>query len=162
FVEIDRKWRQTLEVAKKAKTAPPTALEDPTEEELRQVLYGENSPLNFPIHTIEEIGFLLYEDVAGKLGRLQQGVDEIRYAPEAAPAHACILVDRPDLKNPRVFKRGKPEEKGEEVPRRFLAALSGPDRKPFEHGSGRLDLARAIASPDNPLTARVLVNRVWM
>ncbi|MBX6311382.1 MAG: DUF1553 domain-containing protein, partial [Isosphaeraceae bacterium] len=48
------------------------------------------------------------------------------------------------------------------VPRRFLQVLSGPERPPFTQGSGRLELARAIASADNPLTARVLVNRVWL
>jgi hypothetical protein len=48
------------------------------------------------------------------------------------------------------------------VPRRFLEAFSPGGAKPFQQGSGRLELARAIASRENPLTARVAVNRVWM
>ncbi|MEP6744338.1 MAG: DUF1553 domain-containing protein, partial [Gemmatimonadota bacterium] len=48
-----------------------------------------------------------------------------------------------------------------ETPRQFLQVLSGENRKPFEKGSGRLELANAIASTNNPLTARVFVNRVW-
>src|SRR6185503_5825504 len=61
----------------------------------------------------------------------------------------------------KIFRRGDPATPGEEVPRRFLECLSGPERPAFATGSGRLDLARAIAAPENPLTARVLVNRVW-
>ncbi len=162
LVEIDRKWRQALERARKEKAAAPKSLADPAEEELRQVLYGEDSPLNFPIRTYVDVGFLLYEDVMGRLGQLQKEIDELRIGSEAAPPHAYVLVDRPVQRTARVFKRGKPEQKGEEVPRRFLSALSGPDRKPFVYGSGRLELARAIASPANPTAARVMVNRVWM
>ena len=43
----------------------------------------------------------------------------------------------------------------------ILGVLSGSDRKPFTHGSGRLELAAAITDQGNPLTARVIVNRVW-
>src|SRR5262245_46621352 len=64
--------------------------------------------------------------------------------------------------NARVNLRGNPANLGDEVPRRFLAVLAGDEPPPFTQGSGRLELARAVASPDNPLTARVLVNRVWM
>ena len=50
---------------------------------------------------------------------------------------------------------------GDEVPRQFLSVVAGPDRQPFQKGSGRLEMAQAIASRDNPLTARVFVNRTW-
>ena len=77
-----------------------------------------------------------------------------------APPRAMALVEG-GIVNPRVFKRGNPGSPGEEVPRRFLAVLSGGKPEPFKNGSGRLELARAIASKDNPLTPRVMVNRVW-
>jgi hypothetical protein len=57
--------------------------------------------------------------------------------------------------------RGNPAKQGELAPRRFLKILSGQAPAPFTKGSGRLELAQAITSPENPLTARVIVNRLW-
>jgi hypothetical protein len=61
----------------------------------------------------------------------------------------------------QVHIRGSAKDVGEEAPRRFLSVLCPDNAPPFSQGSGRLELANAIASKDNPLTARVIVNRVW-
>jgi hypothetical protein len=97
-----------------------------------------------------------------ELWKLQGEVDRWLIQSPNAPAHATILVDRTKPTTPRVFKRGNPLTKGEEVPRRFLQVLAGDRAQPFAKGSGRLELAQAIIAPNNPLTARVMVNRVWM
>jgi hypothetical protein len=70
------------------------------------------------------------------------------------------LVDAAKLYEPYVFLRGNPGNRGPNVARRFLSILS-PEETPFQQGSGRREMAEAIASRDNPLTARVWVNRVW-
>ncbi|MFT5322525.1 MAG: hypothetical protein ACI8P0_000360 [Planctomycetaceae bacterium] len=61
-----------------------------------------------------------------------------------------------------IFIRGDAGRLGKPVQRRFLQVLSPEKNEPYTNGSGRLELARAITSRGNPLTARVIVNRVWM
>ncbi len=63
--------------------------------------------------------------------------------------------------NERVHLRGNYRTLGTEAPRRFLEACGGSQLPTPEEGSGRLRLAQRIASASNPLTARVIVNRLW-
>lgn len=67
-------------------------------------------------------------------------------------------------KNPRdinVQIRGDYKNKGELVERAFLSVLSPNEPQRFDEGSGRLQLAESIVDRDNPLAARVIVNRMW-
>src|SRR5439155_2192842 len=61
-----------------------------------------------------------------------------------------------------VLLRGDFRREGNIVPRRFPVILAGEKQPRITAGSGRLELARWIAGPNNPLTARVMVNRVWL
>jgi hypothetical protein len=71
------------------------------------------------------------------------------------------LVDRPEQGATRILLRGNPGNQGPEVPRRFISFLQPESPVDMKTASGRLEMADAIASPRNPLTARVWVNRVW-
>ena len=96
-----------------------------------------------------------------ELVALQKKVDAWQATSPNAPPRAMVLVDGQPM-TPHVLIRGNPSRPGPEVPRQFLSVLSKAPRQPFKEGSGRLELARAIVSKDNPLTARVLVNRLWL
>lgn len=61
----------------------------------------------------------------------------------------------------RVLIRGNSSKPGEVEPRHFLTAVAGNQPMPIERGSGRLELANQINDPNNPLTSRVIVNRIW-
>ena len=76
-------------------------------------------------------------------------------------AFAHAIKDNPTPIDEKVQINGVAENLGEVAPRAFLSILSEGEPKPFKNGSGRRELADAIASPTNPLTARVMVNRIW-
>ena len=77
------------------------------------------------------------------------------------PEYTMHVVKDEKPENLNIFIRGDVERKGPVVERGFLKVLSEGEREHFEHGSGRGELAEAIADPTNPLTARVMVNRMW-
>jgi mono/diheme cytochrome c family protein len=63
--------------------------------------------------------------------------------------------------NTKMHLRGDPKRLGDEVPRHFPAILGGHELPQDATASGRLQLANWITDPKNPLTARVMVNRIW-
>jgi hypothetical protein len=90
-------------------------------------------------------------------------INELELTHPGAPARAMMVTDAQRPRDSAVFIRGQAENRGPIVPRHFLEVLSPAGKPaPFKEGSGRLELARCIASKSNPLTARVMVNRVWM
>ncbi len=164
LTQVEARWRERL------KAGAADSLPEPEWEALRKVLYAPEGALNFSGHAApaslvefeENKARLLNQEDRKKLAEIKNRLTQLTATHAGAPARAMVMNDAPQPAEPHVFIRGNPGRPGKQIPRRFLKALSSPERKPFEHGSGRLDLAQAIANPENPLTVRVLVNRVWL
>ena len=152
FAETLGRWTE-------AEKSALNALPEPDWEQLRQALLGDKGLITV---NAENISRLLDRGERDALGVHKNALANLKVTHPGAPAGAMVLNDAQTMVEPRVFLRGNIGRQGKQVPRQFLALLSGPERKPFQNGSGRLELAHAIASSANPLTARVLVNRVWL
>jgi hypothetical protein len=162
FAGADKIWRTELEKAKAAGAAAPTALADAHLEALRQLLYGPETPASMPQTELNWLTLLPDRPSQQMRGKLLKEIEQWRANGDAAPPRAMVLEDLPKPVEPRVFVRGNPGNRGDQVPRQFLRVLCDGPPRPFSQGSGRLELARAIVDPSNPLTARVIVNRVWL
>jgi hypothetical protein len=128
--------------------------------ELLELVTTDRSPIWFPRRDTPDHMSRAEKD---KYGSLVSALDKLAsHATNAPPARAMVVADLPEPFQPHIFRRGNPARLGASVPRAFVRVLAGEEPRPFEHGSGRQELARAIASSRNPLTARVFVNRVWM
>ena len=137
--------------------APPAP--DAPHQQLLELLVARDSPGWFPrAQTRRYMSRMETDSFGGKVNEL----DVVAVKSPAAPARAMVLVDSPELHSPRIFLRGNPSRPGPAVERRFLEVLSPAAPAPFLQGSGRLNLADAITSADNPLAGRVIVNRLWM
>src|SRR5262249_3564566 len=103
-----------------------------------------------------------------KLGALRKERDKLAKAPLPVDS-AYAVIDGPtepkkrigQVGNVRLHIKGEPDRLGKEVPRRFPTVLGGQTLPSDVKGSGRLELARWLTDPANPLTARVMVNRIW-
>lgn len=138
-------------------TQSPSVLPDKVGNDLLTQVLGKDGP--FAIADADLENFLSVEMKAG-LQNLRDLNDNAKKnaTPMYAIAHAYTEGTPKDM---RVFVRGDPANKREIAPRRFLQVLSPEIPVSYVDGSGRKELAEDIASSDNPLTARVMANRIW-
>jgi cytochrome c553 len=161
FAARDEQQRRYSEAVAAAPEAERSKIEKPNLDkplaDLLATLAGPKGLCSIPADKIEG---LLNGPRKGEMAALKQKVDELKKGAPPKYAFAHSLSDGQPA-NMKLHVRGNPNRTGDEVPRRFLAILADGEPAPFSQGSGRLELARSIASADNPLTARVIVNRLW-
>ncbi len=160
MVDVAARYAGVFARAEAARRDPP--IDGPVGPDLTAIgawIASDAGPFALPA---SEAAKLYNREEKDQLTALQRSVDELTATHPGAPPRAMVMVDRAAPREPFVFVRGNPGRPGKPVPRRSLKLLDGPDRATFKDGSGRLELARAIARKDNPLTARVMVNRIWM
>lgn len=92
----------------------------------------------------------------------EQAKQELNALLAEGPYPLAYAVAEGTPHNVRVQLRGEPEKPGDEVARGFIRSVGGSDLPADAPGSGRLQLAEWLASPSNPLTARVMANRIWL
>jgi hypothetical protein len=116
-----------------------------------------------PVYFLRQHAYLYMSRVErDRYHNLLQQLDKMAVESPAAPPRAMALVDSPAPVDPRIFVRGNPQTLGRSVPRQLPTLLNDLRSGPFQQGSGRRELAQAITDPRNPLTSRVLANRLWM
>ncbi len=149
--DAEKKVAQLVAAEKEAerekRQAPPKAEKDG--QKAADKKNGEKSPTTRP--TLAQI------EVQTKIAVKER--DKIMA--DLPPFPRAFAVAEGTPANARVQKRGEPNVPGDEVPRGFLQVLGGQKLPPEVKDSGRLQLADWIVDPKNPLTARVMVNRVW-
>ncbi|MDQ3332470.1 MAG: DUF1553 domain-containing protein, partial [Planctomycetota bacterium] len=157
--DVAKAYGELLRTTYEASKTEPVSESDAARRQLLDVLLGSESPAYFPK---SRTWAYMSRGEKDRYGGLLTEIDRLAVQSPNAPARAMVLNDSEQLHDPRVFVRGSASRPGDPVPRQIPEVAAGVSRRPFEHGSGRLDLARAITADDNPLTARVFVNRVWM
>ncbi len=154
FSGIDKEWQ---ELNKQKKPSLPKGLANVNREKIRLLMYAENSPGVAPAGDFKKLDRPTYL----ALMKLEEArLIKLAVHP-GSPKRAMVVHDKKQLFDPCIHIRGDIKRRGKSVPRQFLKILAGDKRQPFQQGAGRLELADAIIDKQNPLTSRVLVNRVW-
>ncbi len=168
FATVQREWLKSL--LKTSLEAEPgldpvpdehtdhLVVNSPVNRELRRHLYGPNSPINVEDRLASRLlNRPINDNVSGRRG----AIDNLNLNAAGAPPRAMAITEQETNRPFHVFVRGNPRQRGDVVKARFLSTLGGTDETSFAIGKRRLELAKSIADPANPLTRRVVVNWVW-
>jgi hypothetical protein len=149
--------RLAARVAPEAAGGPAVKAEEPIElSALRTLLGVEGSPLVVPRAEAMRVATRSEQT---ELRKRKKGITTHMAESAGGPPRAMVILDADRPVDSHVFLRGNPGRPGEKVARRLPKLLGG--EAVTRDSSGRLDLARAIVSPTNPLSARMIVHWAW-
>lgn len=145
-----------LEIIQQENSAFTQKKQDKAKQEILSAFFDENGLLPLGDSWKKD----LPKETLTTLNRMEEEFRALKQAtPEnIAMVHAITENSPIDLK---VYIRGNPANQGPLAPRRFIRAIAGDNPPLFKNGSGRLELANCIVDSENPLTSRVMANRIW-
>ena len=153
LAEVAKRYGELIVLCNRAEPFP-----DADQEAIRKVAVAAESPLRLaPEDAVDSFTQKDLDELKNKERKLLR----IYLETPGAPPRGMVLRESARGYAQRVFVRGNPNIPGEPAHGGFLKVLSTEPSRAFTPGRGRLELAQAIGDVKNPLTARVMVNRVW-
>ena len=108
----------------------------------------------------KEVEKSLTTEAKNKVSNLRNELETLKKSEPEKPGNAHVLNDS-GSSDMNIALRGDLRKKGEIAPRKFIEIIGGKSRPKYSIGSGRLELAKSVVDERNPLTSRVIVNRIW-
>ena len=108
----------------------------------------------------KEVEKSIDEESKKHISYLRQELESLKKSEPEKPGNAHVLAESGNA-DMHVALRGDLRKKGEIAPRSFIEIIEGKSRPKYSIGSGRLELAKSVVAENNPLTSRVIVNRLW-
>ena len=130
---------------------------DELNKNVNQFLDSESKRLSVNRKEVEK---KLPDESKTKVSGIRAEIEQLKKSEPPKPPNAHVLAESGSA-DMHVALRGDLRKKGEIAPRSFIEIIEGKERKKYTQGSGRIELSESVTSPDNPLTSRVMVNRIW-